>query len=426
MSHRRRVQRWALLLGAGAIVSCGRSTPGELEGDSGLPPVDVWIQGELRHDGAPGDIPAPLDARQDGEPDSGPAMPDLGVQSFTATASGATVTYTVKYCNLGTASSAAFAVDLYYQSKTPPAPKQKGDQAKLVGPIAKGTCAVATMQRPNTPIGAYSSWVQLDSGGAIAESNEANNIGGPVQVAVKAPPMPDLVIQAFDAKLVGTDLVYDVQICNVGTVPAFLFRVDIYYNRLLEPGVLQIGDQNAYLLTLAAGDCEGVSRTYKNVPVGLYNSFAFVDTLGTVAESSETNNSAGPKVLLVTAPTDCVADCVFATSCGLFKLTEYTQCLTWCTLMTPAVKQCVNAAVKAQSCTALKACNLPPPPPPPPPPWACVSLCNFLINPCKLVPQNGLASCSVACLSLPSTRIQCGVDAMNKQQCLQTLLCVVS
>jgi hypothetical protein len=417
--------RLLALLGSLTLVACGR-TPYDI--------ADGALEMTPQVDRPPSVDSHPVDAGL-GEPivppdlgptpDGLPNRPDLTVLSFTAAASGATVTYTVKMCNQGTVSSGSFTIDVTYNSSVAPLPKQKGDQAKMQAGIPKGTCAVATLQRTNTPSGQYSSWVQLDSGGSVVELDETNNIAGPVVIKVQAPLVPDLVIKTFNANVVGSDIFYDLTVCNVGTGPSFLFRIDIYYNRLLPPGALQIGDVWELSLGLAAGACQSISRTYKGAAVGLYNSWAFVDTLGTVKESDEANNAAGPKVLLVSSTTACVTMCTFVISCGVFKISEYPQCLTWCNNMGSAPKACATKAQQAQSCTQLKACTLPPLPPPPPPPWSCITLCNYLIDPCKVVPQTGMAACSVACLSLPSTKIQCGLDAMAKKQCAQMVLCIL-
>jgi hypothetical protein len=267
--------------------------------------------------------------------------------------------------------------------------------------------------------------VQVDGPAAIAESDETNNVAGPAASTVQPPAQPDLTIKSFNATVSGTSVDYAIEVCNVGGAAALLFRVDLYYNRLLAPGPLQVGDQNAFILSLGAGACQVVKRSHQNAPVAIYSSWAFCDTLGTVQELSEANNAAGPKVVTVAAPPDCAGLCSFAVGCGLFTLLEFQQCLSWCNAMTATQKQCALAANKASSCTALKACNLPPPPPPPPPPWACYTLCDYLQDTCKTVPGGNLPACIAACLSLPSTKLQCALDGMEKKQCAPILLCLL-
>jgi hypothetical protein len=356
-----------------------------------------------------------------------PPMADLIAKDLAAKVAGATVTYTFNACNKGKVPATTFGVALYHDSPTPPKPGQPGDQSVKVPPgLAPGTCAPLSLQRSQTPDGSYSSWVQVDVPGAVAESDEDNNVAGPVQVTVKVPPKPDLTIKQFDVQVNGSDIVYTAEVCNVGTGGSFFFRLEIYYSKALKPGAFALGDDNVtFLGGLAAGACKTVTRTYKNAPVGMYTSWAQVDALNTVAESDEGNNVAGPKLVAVTPESGCISLCTFATTCGLFTVTEFAQCLSWCNSMDSAARQCADAAAAAQSCSDLKSCQLPPPPPPPPPPWGCFTLCNYLINTCNLIPSNQYLTCVGGCYSLPSTKVQCAYNAMNNQQCLQMMLCIL-
>jgi hypothetical protein len=354
-----------------------------------------------------------------------PPRPDLVPAKLVASVKGSTVSYTFTVCNQGKGASDPYSVDLYYQSTVPPPPKQPGDQVQPAPALAAGDCASFQLQRINTPPGTSQSWVQVDRSLAIEETDESNNVAGPATATVQPPAKPDLMIKTFTATVSGSNVNYEVEVCNVGGAAAVLFRVDLYYNRLLAPGVLQIGDQNALILSLGAGACQVVKRSHQNAAVAIYSSWAFCDTLGTVQELSETNNASGPKVVTVAAAPECAGLCAFATGCGVFKVLEFQQCLTWCNSMSSTQRQCALAASKANSCAALKACSLPPPPPPPPPPWACYTLCNYLQDTCKTVPGGSLPACIGACLSLPSSKLQCALDGMDKQQCAPILLCLL-
>jgi hypothetical protein len=354
-----------------------------------------------------------------------PPKPDLVPSELVTSVKGTAVGYSFKVCNVGAGAADPFGVDLYYHSPGAPAPKKPGDQAHKGQALAAGACAGFSLQRTGTPPGSYASWVRVDNAEVVAESDEKNNLAGPVIAVVQAPAQPDLVVKQLDAKVSGADVEYEAQVCNIGGATAFLFRVDIYWNRLLAPGPLQIGDQDALLFNLAAGACQSVKRKRTSAPVAIYSSWAQVDTLGTVPESNENNNVAGPKVVTVAAAPECAGLCVFATGCGVFKPLELQQCLSWCNQMSAAQRQCALAANKKSSCADLKACSLPPPPPPPPPPWACLNLCNYLEATCKALPGNNLVACLGACASLPASRLQCALDAMDKKQCAPILLCLL-
>jgi len=353
-----------------------------------------------------------------------PPKPDLTITGLTATVKGNVVTYTFKACNQGKGASDPFAVDLYYQSTAAPAAKATGDQSQYHAALASGACAGFMLQRNNAPPGTYSSWVRADAAEKVAESDETNNTAGPVSATVAAPPQPDLIVKQLEGKVTGQTIDYTMEICNVGQAGSFVFRADIYFNRLTAPGTWQVGDENALFLGLAAGACQTVTKSYQNAQVGIYASWAQVDTLGTVQESDENNNVSGPKVIAISSSAECAGLCTFATGCGVFGALEFQTCLTWCNELNAATKQCALDAGKKLDCSALKACNLPPAPPAPPPPWACLRVCNQLIDPCKLLPQDQLLSCTAACVGLPTTKLQCAVDAVGKKQCFEVFLCI--
>jgi hypothetical protein len=85
------------------------------------------------------------------------------------------------------------------------------------------------------------------------------------------------------------------------------------------------------------------------------------------------------------------------------------------------------APPKAQSklsCGQLKKCTLPPLPPPPPPITACLTVCNHLVDVCKLLPSNQRLTCIAGCATLAPTKKQCALDAQKKGQCAQMMICL--
>jgi hypothetical protein len=356
-----------------------------------------------------------------------PPLADLTIQGLTATAQGNTVTYTLKACNQGKATAGPFAVELYYDEKAPPGATQPGDQSLAVaGGLQLGDCASLTATRAKTPDGTYSSWARADHKNTVPESDETNNLGGPVSVTVTSPPMPDLIVKQLTAAVQNDDIVYDLEICNVGKAHAWLVRTELYYKRLIQPTQFLVGDVSiTFLAGLGPGACKNATRTYKKPPVGIYRSWAQVDALNTVKESNEGNNVAGPELVSVTPESGCVSLCSFAISCGLFTLTEFAQCLTWCNGMNGGQRKCADDAQSAGSCADLKACKLPPKPPPPATPLSCFEICDYLINDCKLVPSGQYVTCVGGCISLPQTKVQCAVNAMNNKQCLPMMMCIL-
>ncbi len=347
---------------------------------------------------------------------------DLTIKSFTSQIqSQTTVRYQVQVCNSGTGASGATALHVYYNRGSAPTAGQSGEQLAAVPNLAPGACTTQNLYRYGTPSGTYTSWAQVDPQNQVSETNEANNVAGPITVVVSGPAQQaNLAITQFTATVSGTTISYTLSVCNSGTVSASGFRVDLYYNRTGAPPVGTLGDAYDLILSLAAGACLALNRSATNLKAGVYSSWAQVDTLNVVSESNEQNNVAGPRVSVIAGPVvDCGAICALATSCGVFTPTQLQQCLSWCASLPTASRQCASAAVQSGGCTALKACNLPPPPP-----QVCPDLCSYLISPCNLLPSGQYWTCVGACENLTPDKLQCAQDAKAKGQCMQVVSCL--
>jgi MYXO-CTERM domain-containing protein len=111
--------------------------------------------------------------------------PDLVLDTFQAQVSGATVTYTVKVCNRGTAAVAKFFTDVYYnRTQQSPIIGEPGDEAQAVLQLAPSACKTLTFTRSSTPKGTYTSYAFADPDDYISEPNEANNLSMPLTVEV--------------------------------------------------------------------------------------------------------------------------------------------------------------------------------------------------------------------------------------------------
>ncbi|MFZ5785131.1 MAG: CARDB domain-containing protein [Acidobacteriota bacterium] len=352
---------------------------------------------------------------------------DLSIKSFSSQVIGqTTVRYQLQVCNGGTGASGATTVHAYYNRGTAPTAGLSGDQLAAVPNLAPGACSTQNLYRYGTPPGSYTSWAQVDPQNGVQETNETNNVAGPLTVTVSGPSQQaNLALTQFTAQVTGTTINFATTVCNSGTVAAANFRLDLYYNRTTAPKVGDLGDVYDLIPQLAAGACTVRNRSATNLKAGVYTSWAQVDTTNTVSESNEQNNTAGPRVSVIAGPVvDCTAICALAVSCGLFTATQLAQCASWCANLPTTAKQCASAAVQSGGCTALKACNLPPPPPPPPPPGVCPDLCSYLISPCSLLPSSQYWACVGACENLAPDRLQCAQDAKAKGQCMQVVTCL--
>jgi subtilase family serine protease len=352
---------------------------------------------------------------------------DLHIARFTYQAYALnTVLYTVRVCNKGTGSSASTRVDVFYNRSTAPKQGNTGDGSTTVPGLAAGACSNTYVTRLGTPSGNYTSWAYVDTKNTVKETDENNNGAGPLKVSVGGTSnRADLYFKSFDAKVVGNEFEYSMQVCNKGKTSAALFRVDLYYNRTSAPKVNQNGDANSYVPLLNAGACRSLTLYRKNPPSGTYNSYAQADTTGWITESDENNNVAGPKTVTMGSSSGCTAICLFSVSCGLFTLSEWQQCTAWCKSMDSKTKSCAQAALAKSSCSDLKKCSLPPKPPPPPPLWVCPTVCNWLSRTCNLIPSNLVLLCMANCQSLPNAKISCMQKAYQSSQCLQAITCML-
>ncbi len=135
-----------------------------------------------------------------------PTPPDLVVESITFSPSspvvGQPVAFTIRIKNQGTGTaspgSSYFVVDFYIDHQ----PTGCGDYGQPIGvvtsPLAPGATLDFTYTHVFTTEGTHQAWAFVDSGCQVAESDDGNNIAGPVDVAVGND--PDLIFRdGFDS-----------------------------------------------------------------------------------------------------------------------------------------------------------------------------------------------------------------------------------
>jgi subtilase family serine protease len=352
---------------------------------------------------------------------------DLTIKSLTTQVFGSSsVRYRAEVCNTGTGSSGATTVVVYYNRATAPAVGANGDQLTTVPQLAPGACTTRSIFRSGTPPGTYTSWAQVDVPNVVTETSEANNIAGPVKVTVgSTAQLPDLRFTQFTAQAFGDKVNYSMVVCNFGQASAGVSRVDLYYNSPFPPS--SAGNFSQSLSPLSVGACQTINHSRLNTPTGTYSSWVRVDRLGQVQESNENNNTRGPvSVTVGTPPVPCTTACLSAIQCGLFQPTQFSACTSWCGSLSSTQKSCVDKAVNASDCNALKLCAPVPPPPPPPPPGFCSDICKWLETPCNLLPAGQQATCLSLCAGLTPTQVTCAQNARNANQCFQALLCLNS
>jgi len=285
--------------------------------------------------------------------ESGPPEPgvDLVVAAFRATTLESTVTYEAVVCNTGTQAAPAFVASLYYDRAVAPGLGDVGQQERAISSLGAGECVSLIFVRQATPPGTYNSWFQADTMDEVAESDELNNVAGPVVVTVGGGVVrADLVVASFLAEVVDNVVTYTASVCNVGSAAAVSFYVDIYYDLPNAPTTGQFGDQSRGVASLQPAECETLTFVRSSTPVGTYVSWCQVDSAQGVLESSESNNVAGPAVVNVGAGLDCSAFCTWQTSeCHLPDFL-YGTCQVMCQNATTAAQACAQEAMAQGEC----------------------------------------------------------------------------
>jgi len=219
------------------------------------------------------------------------ATPNLAVP-------GQVVTVTATVRNQGITAAANFQIDLYKNLLTKPTVGQVGDVTCNVATLAAGATTTCTDTVSYDAAGFYSA--QVDTMNAVAESNETNNLRGPILVRMK---LPDLRIVRLKASTttptVGTPVTLTATVMNLSLVNAGAFEIDFYNNLASAPSVSQVGDVTCAvsgLAKLASTTCTG---TVTYTAPGTYQIWAQADTLNAVAETKEGNNVKGPLKITV-------------------------------------------------------------------------------------------------------------------------------
>lgn len=145
-------------------------------------------------------------------------------------------------------------------------------------------------------------WCIIDSGQAIPETNESNNLYGPLVVDLGADiPVADadLTIEQFDATVQGMSISYQIDIRNTGEKPASAFAVTVVFSSDDAPNFSTVPADNKTTQLVGNGLAPGATQSVKLfwpiATVGSHNAWAMVDSANAIVESNENNNVAGPE-----------------------------------------------------------------------------------------------------------------------------------
>jgi subtilase family serine protease len=236
-----------------------------------------------------------------------PPPADLVIDSLTASptlaAAGQSVNVSATIRNAGTGAAGNFQIDLYKDLAAAPTVSQSGDSTCNVSGLASGDTTTCSMTVSYSTAGSYNVWAQTDALNSVVESNENNNVKGPVRVTVR---LPDLRITSLTAPAapvkVGDPVMLTAIVANASPVDATAFAVDIYKDLAAAPGIGQVGDITCPVASLASRDSTVCSGTVTYSTAGTFKVWAQADSQNALGESDESNNLKGPVTVTVASP----------------------------------------------------------------------------------------------------------------------------
>lgn len=116
-----------------------------------------------------------------------PGSPNLGIVNFTAKAKVDTISYFIEYSNFGDkdiAETPPFRVDLFRDRELQPNLGELGDYNQSVEGLSAGGNKTWIMEWEGVPDGCYNAYAVLDTDNVVKESNEGDNIAGPLVVCI--------------------------------------------------------------------------------------------------------------------------------------------------------------------------------------------------------------------------------------------------
>lgn len=206
--------------------------------------------------------------------------------------------YTVEVKNSGDAPSSGFWVAAWLnQTAAPPAPPTEGDGAEFVSSLGPDETTEITVRITGVTPGNYTSWLLVDSLGAIDEGGlgENNNTWGPESVSVTAgggsigPDLSITYLQAYVQSSQG-QVLYLIDVTNNGDEAAAAFDVGVYSDLSFPPAVGSPADELEQVPALDPGQTAPLSVVIRSTPSAFWNSYVLVDPGGVILEPNEGNN----------------------------------------------------------------------------------------------------------------------------------------
>lgn len=219
--------------------------------------------------------------------------PNLTVTYFDGFTVGGDVIWFVDVENTGDVPSSGFFVDVFLDSAGPPVAGAAYDDTAYVSGLAPGEVAALTLELEDAPTGTFTSWVGVDLDGFVDESDEGDNVDGPVSIElVVAPTGPDLVVIAATALTDGVDTLYSIEVQNQGDATAFDFWIDLWEDELSQPDTCSYGDHYQHVALLSPGLTYVWEPLVSGAPpfLSYWDSWVWVDACDEVGDAYPLDN----------------------------------------------------------------------------------------------------------------------------------------
>ncbi|MBN2800288.1 MAG: Ig-like domain-containing protein [Deltaproteobacteria bacterium] len=219
-------------------------------------------------------------------------LPDLQVTGFEGVGVDGVVLYEVEVKNRGQGLAGSFYLDLVLDSPSAPGQDHDLDGLEWVSSLGAGESVTKTIEVDGVSPGTYRSWVIADPDRWVDESDEGNNVGGPLSISLSATALPDLAVVSFDAMSDGRDTLYWITVENRGEVASADYWVDVFKDRNDAPAVGELGQLYANMPGLDPGEQVDLEFDYAGGPgVDGWFSWVLLDSQGSVHELDEDNNA---------------------------------------------------------------------------------------------------------------------------------------
>ena len=217
--------------------------------------------------------------------------------------------------NNGATLTIPFDVDLHDLSppSSPPPDGQTGVDYQSVPGLLPNQETTVTFNISWPQGGYHDLYASVDTQLSVVETNETNNISGPVNIMVSK---PDLVIDSLSVSTTTADInetvFVDVVIRNQGEVDATSFNVDLYDN---PPSTPTAGDSGVFTEQIGGLSMGSSTTVTFQVSWGSNSShvlIAQIDSFGVITEVSESNNLSNTANVTVMSQPDLIIESMTA------------------------------------------------------------------------------------------------------------------